>query len=86
MGIPSAVAVMRAARGDAAAPPPPGGGPAYLLYYRGTLDAAELRKLEFEGDVGEPGMWGRLMNGSDPRLSAQARDKGSYCRLQERCE
>ena len=63
MGIPSAVAVMRAARGDAAAPPPPGGEPAYLLYYRGTLDAAELRKLEFEGDVGEPGMWRRLMNG-----------------------
>ena len=63
MGIPSAVAVMRAARGDAAAPPPPGGEPAYLLYYRGTLDAAELLKLEFEGDVGEPGMWGRLMNG-----------------------
>jgi hypothetical protein len=63
MGIPSAVAVMRAARGDAAAPPPPGGEPDYLLYYRGTLDAAELRKLEFEGDVGETGMWRRLMNG-----------------------
>lgn len=62
MGIPSAVAVMRAARGDAAAPPPPGGEPDYLLYYRGTLDAAELRKLEFEGDVGETGMWRRLMN------------------------
>jgi hypothetical protein len=41
---------MRAARGDAAAPPPPGGEPAYLLYYRGTLDAAELRELEFEGE------------------------------------
>jgi hypothetical protein len=26
------------------------------------LDAAELRKLEFEGDVGETGMWRWLMN------------------------
>jgi hypothetical protein len=63
MGIPSAVAVMRAARGNAAAPPPPGGEPAYLLYYRGTLDAADLRKLPFEGEAAEPGAWGRLMNG-----------------------
>ena len=63
MGITSAVAVMRAARGDAAAPAPPGREPAYLLYYRGPLDAANLRELPFEGDVAEPGAWGRLMNG-----------------------
>src|SRR5918994_2085441 len=63
IGIPGAVAVMRAARGDAAAPPPPGGGPAYLLYYRATLEAADLRELAFEGDAAEPGAWGRRMNG-----------------------
>ena len=60
MGIPGAVAVARA---GATGPAPRRGEPAYLLYYRGALDAAELRKLEFEGEVGEPGAWGRLMNG-----------------------
>lgn len=63
MAIPGAVAVARAGGGDMATPAPPGGEPPYLLYYRGTLDAAHLRKLGFEGDVAEPGAWGRLMNG-----------------------
>jgi hypothetical protein len=63
IGIPGAVAVARAGGEEAARPAPPGGEPAYLLYYRATLDAAELRKLPFEGDVAEPGVWGRLMNG-----------------------
>lgn len=62
IGIPSAVAVARAGGEDAAAPAP-GGEPAYLLYYRETLDAGELRRLGFEGEVGEPGVRGRLMNG-----------------------
>ena len=39
------------------------GGAAYLLLLQGTSDAAELRKLPFEGDVAEPGVRGRLMNG-----------------------
>ena len=63
IGIPGAVAVARAGGEDAARAALPGGEPAYLLYYRGTLDAAEVRKLGFEGDVAEPGVWGRLMNG-----------------------
>jgi hypothetical protein len=63
IGIPGAVAVTRAGGEDAARAAPPAGEPAYLLYYRGTLDAAEVRSLGFEGDVAEPGVWGRLMNG-----------------------
>jgi hypothetical protein len=63
IGIPGAVAVTRAGAEDAARPAPPRAEPAYLLYYRGTLDAAELRKLPFVGEVAEPGVWGRLMNG-----------------------
>jgi hypothetical protein len=63
IGIPGAVAVTRAGGEDAARPAPPAGEPAYLLYYRGTLDAAEVRNLGSEGDVAEPGVWGRLMNG-----------------------
>ena len=61
MGIPGAVAVARAGGEHA-----PGrrrlGEPAPPLLQR-TLDAAELRKLPFEGDVAEPGVRGRLMNG-----------------------
>jgi hypothetical protein len=63
MGIPGAMAVAHAGGTDAAGLAPPGTEPAYLLYYRGTLDAAALRKLEFEGEVGEPGVRGRLLNG-----------------------
>ena len=63
IGIPGAVAVARAGGEDSTWPAPPGGAPAYLLYYTGTLDAARLRKLGFEGEVAEPGVWGRLMNG-----------------------
>ena len=63
IGIPGAVAVARAGGEDPIWPVAPGGEPAYLLYYRGTLDAARLRKLGFEGEVAEPGVWGRLMNG-----------------------
>jgi hypothetical protein len=61
MGIAGTVAVARVGGGDARAAP--GGEPAYVLYYRGTLNTAELRELPFEGDVSEPGAWGRLMNG-----------------------
>jgi hypothetical protein len=61
MGIPGVVAVARA-EGEHAAGPRPQGRPAYLLYYRGTLDAGELRKLAFEGDLEEPGVGGRVMN------------------------
>jgi hypothetical protein len=63
IGIPGAVAVARAGAEDVARPPPPGAEPAYLLYYRGTLDAGDLRNLGFEGEVAKPGAWGRLMNG-----------------------
>ncbi len=63
IGIPGAVAVARAGGEDPTWPAAPGGEPAFLLYYRGTLDAARLRNLEFEGDVAEPGVWGRLMDG-----------------------
>jgi hypothetical protein len=63
IGIPGAVAVTRAGGEDAARAAPPAGEPAYLLYYTGTLDAAEVRNLGFEGDVAEPSAWGRLMNG-----------------------
>jgi hypothetical protein len=63
MGIPGAVAVARAERREAAGPAPPEGEPAYLLYYRGPLDAGHLRRLPFEGEVAEPGAWGRLLNG-----------------------
>jgi hypothetical protein len=50
MAIPGVVAVARARREEAFAPSP-AEGPAYLLYYRGTFDHAELGKLELEGDV-----------------------------------
>jgi len=63
IGIPGAVAVARAGGEDPTRPAAPGGEPAYLLYYRGTLDAARLRNLGYEGDVAEPGVWGRLMSG-----------------------
>jgi hypothetical protein len=43
IGIPGAVA--RAGGEDPTRPAAPGGEPAYLLYYRGTLDAARLRNL-----------------------------------------
>lgn len=62
IGIPGAVAVARAG-GDVARPAPPGAEPAYLLYYRRTLDAGDLRNLGFEGEVSPPGAWGRLLNG-----------------------
>jgi hypothetical protein len=62
IGIPGVVAVARAG-GEDVARPAPGAEPAYLLYYRGRLDAGDLRKLRFEGEVAKPGTWGRLMNG-----------------------
>jgi hypothetical protein len=63
IGIPGVVAVARTGGEDVARPAPPGAEPAYLLYYRGTLDAGDLRNLGFEGEVAKPGAWGRLMNG-----------------------
>jgi hypothetical protein len=33
------------------------------LYYRGTIDADDVRALGFEGQVFAPGEWGRLVNG-----------------------
>jgi predicted nucleotidyltransferase len=33
------------------------------LYYRGQLAADEVRALGWEGEVAEPGDWGRLLNG-----------------------
>ena len=50
MVIPGVVGVARARGGDATRPEPPGER-AYLVYYRETLDAAELRKLELEAEV-----------------------------------
>jgi hypothetical protein len=47
MALSGVVGVARARGGDAARPGPPGER-AYLVYYRGTLDTAELRKLELE--------------------------------------
>jgi hypothetical protein len=71
MGIPGVVAVARAGR-EHAAGPRPRGKPAYLLYYRGTLDLGELRKLAFEGDVEEPCVGGHVMNG-DATLTIEGR-------------
>jgi hypothetical protein len=62
MGISGAVAVARA-EWSMRPGRRPGGEPAYLLYYRGTLDAGELRKLAFEGKAAEPGVRGRPING-----------------------
>jgi hypothetical protein len=33
------------------------------LYYRDRIEADDVRALGFEGDVVEPGAWGRLVNG-----------------------
>src|SRR6476659_9179645 len=33
------------------------------LYYRGRLDADNLRAMDYPGTVVDPGDWGRLMNG-----------------------
>jgi hypothetical protein len=33
------------------------------LYYRGRISADDVRALGFEGEVVEPGEWGRLVNG-----------------------
>ena len=63
IAIPGAVAVARAGGEDPTWPAAPGGEPAYLLYYRGTLDPGDLRNLGFEGEVAKPGALGRLMNG-----------------------
>jgi hypothetical protein len=62
MGIPGVAAVARTG-GEHAVGPRTWGEPAYLLYYRGAFASAELRELEFEGDVGEPGARGSVMNG-----------------------
>jgi hypothetical protein len=56
------VAVARAAGATADTEPAPG-EPPYLVYYRGSLEAGEIRGLGFEGEVSEPGAWGRLLNG-----------------------
>jgi hypothetical protein len=58
IGIPGAVAVARAGGEDVARPAPPGAEPVFLLYYRGTLDARDLRNLGFEAEVAKPGAWG----------------------------
>ena len=56
------VAVARAA-GATAGAERARGEPPYLVYYRGSLEAGEIRGLGFEGEVSEPGAWGRLLNG-----------------------
>lgn len=33
------------------------------LYYRGTIDTDEIRRLGWTGQVFEPGQWGRIVNG-----------------------
>jgi predicted nucleotidyltransferase len=33
------------------------------LYYRGTIDPADVRALGFQGEVFAPGEWGRIVNG-----------------------
>lgn len=73
MKIDSVGAVARAG-GDlsASAPIPP---EAYLVYYRKQLDADELRGLGFEGEIAEPGSWGRLMNGG-ASLTVEGRPVG----------
>jgi hypothetical protein len=45
------VAVAHARREDGTGPGAPGGEPPYLVYYRGELDAAKLRRLEHEAEV-----------------------------------
>jgi hypothetical protein len=61
MGVPGAVAVTR--EEPSMRPGRPGGEPAYVLYYRGTLDAGELRKLAPEGEVAKPGLGDRPTDG-----------------------
>ncbi|MGH2961864.1 MAG: nucleotidyltransferase domain-containing protein, partial [Solirubrobacterales bacterium] len=56
------VAVARAA-GATAGAERARGEPPYLVYYRGSLEAGEIRGLGFESEVSEPGAWGRLLNG-----------------------
>jgi hypothetical protein len=56
------VAVARAA-GATAGAERARGEPPYLVYYRGALEAGEIRGLRFEGEVSEPGAWGRFLNG-----------------------
>src|SRR4051812_48916661 len=41
----------------------PGSDWDFGLYYRGSIDAEDVRALGFDGTVVEPGEWGRLMNG-----------------------
>lgn len=41
----------------------PGSDWDFGLYYRGRLDADDLRALDYPGTVVNPGEWGRLMNG-----------------------
>jgi hypothetical protein len=50
MAIPGVAAVARARGGDATRPAPPGEAP-YLIYYRGTLDAVELRELKLDAEM-----------------------------------
>ena len=33
------------------------------LYYRGTIDPADVRALGYEGEIFAPGDWGRIVNG-----------------------
>ncbi len=44
----------------------------FRLYYRERLAVAEIRALGLEGEVSEPGAWGRLANGGG-RLRANGR-------------
>ena len=59
------VAVARAAGATAGAERAPG-EPPYLVYYRGSLEAVEIRGLGFEGEVSELGAWGRLRGRAGP--------------------
>jgi len=61
-GIPGVVAVALGgsrARGEAR----PDSDWDFGLYYRGQIDTEAVRALGFEGEVVEPGAWGRLVNG-----------------------
>jgi hypothetical protein len=62
LAVPSVAAVARLDR-EVAGPRLRGGESACLVYYRGSLATGKLQGLGFEGDVSEPGSWGRLMNG-----------------------
>jgi predicted nucleotidyltransferase len=53
------------------------------LYYRGTIEADDVRALGFEGEVFAPGEWGRVINGGAWLTIDGQRVDLIYCDLDE---